>query len=284
MTSLQEPAEPGTDTGAEGPAASGVLRVFGRQVKRLRERAGLSRAELGERTQYAPSTIASYEQGRRIAPPEFVCKADDVLGAGGVLEAAIEELGRQRYPARFQDFAEMEREAVTIYSYACQLIPGLLQTEGYARALISGHCPPLDDETIDQRVAARIERQELLTMRQTTVFGFVVEEAVLRRPVGGEKVMAAQLRRLLEAGRLRNVSIQVMPMRQWSHMGLLGSMTLLESAERRTMAYTETQGVSTVITDRNEVSIFAQRHSIIRAQALGAEDSASLIEQAARDL
>jgi hypothetical protein len=161
------------------------------------------------------------------------------------------------------------------------LIPGLLQTEDYARALIAGHTPPLDDETIERRVAARLARQSLLLSKTALVIGFVIEEVALRRPVGGEAVLKGQLLRLLEVAALRNVSVQVMPTRRWEHNGLIGSMVLLETSERRTLAYTEAQGISMVVADRDEVSVFGQRYGIIRAQALGTEESTCLIEQLA---
>ncbi len=110
---------------------AGILYVFGRQLKLFRERAGMDRAKLGSLTGYSASTIASFEQGRRIPPPKFIDRADEVLGAGGVLGASKEEVARAQYPAFFRDAARLEAEAVELHVYANQAVPGLLQTEEY---------------------------------------------------------------------------------------------------------------------------------------------------------
>jgi transcriptional regulator with XRE-family HTH domain len=263
---------------------SGVLRVFGQQLKLLRERTGMSRAEFGEAVGYSPSTIASFEQGRRIAPAEFVKQADELVGAGGVLVAAVEELGRQRLPSFFQGYAEYEQVAVSHYWYGSTVVPGLLQTEDYARALLNANCPPLEEQVIDERLAARMERQSLLTRRPPVVLGFVIGEAVLRTPVGGPTVFKRQLNRVLECGEQRNVEIQIMPFSRGAHVGLNGPMVLLETPERLSLAYVESQDISVIITDRQQVSEFAQRYGILRAQALNTEESARLIEQVAGGL
>ena len=112
-------------------------------------------------TGYSASTIAAFEQGRRIPPPRFIDQADEVLDAGGVLQAMKEEVARAQYPAFFRDAARLEAEAVELHVYATQAVPGLLQTEEYARAVFAMRRPLLDEETIDQRVAARLARQEI---------------------------------------------------------------------------------------------------------------------------
>lgn len=111
----------GTVAGEEGPEAAspepgmGILRVFGRQMKRFRLRAGLERSEVGARTGYSVSTITSYELGRRIPPPRFIDVADELLDAGGVLREMKEEVARAQYPAFFRDVARLEVEAVELH-------------------------------------------------------------------------------------------------------------------------------------------------------------------------
>jgi transcriptional regulator with XRE-family HTH domain len=265
-------------------SVSGVLRVFGGQLKLLRERAGLGRAEFGNLTGYSASTIASYEQGRRIASPEFVEKADEVLGAGGVLVAAVDELGRQRFPAFFRDFAILEAEALSLSLYECMAIPGLLQTEAFARAVFSGSCPPLSDEEIDQRVAARLARQTLLDRVPPVVLSVVMEEDVLRRLVGGAAVMKGQIQRLCECARMRNITLQVMPTRSDSHPGMAGPLVLIETADHRHLAYLEAQRSSLLISEPDDVSVLTQRFGIIRARALTTAESLRLMEQVAGEL
>jgi transcriptional regulator with XRE-family HTH domain len=111
-------------TGAE----SGVLRCFGRQVKLFRERAGLTQAELGRRIGYSGDLVASVERGRRVAQPEFIDAADEVLDAGGVLAAAKESVAHARFPEWFRAFARMEAEAVELHACDTMVVNGLLQT------------------------------------------------------------------------------------------------------------------------------------------------------------
>jgi transcriptional regulator with XRE-family HTH domain len=258
-----------------------TLRYFGGQMKPFRNRAGLSRAELGDRTGYSEATVASIEQGRRMPQQEFVEKTDRILGADGLLRAGLPYLLQSRYPTWFRDFALLEADAVSLYSYENHAMPGLLQTEEHVRAVISARCPPLNGEEIENRIAARVDRQKLLEREPCCVLGFVIEEVVLRRPIGGREVHRRQLRRLLECAEMRNVSVQIMPTRRETHMGLDGPFALLETPDGRNMAYSEGQSGSFLVSDRKRVSVLAQRYGIIRAQALPPEESAHLIEQAA---
>lgn len=267
-----------------GDAVDPLLKAIGKQIKYLRERAGLTQAELGERIGYCKDQVASVERGRRPPKPPFIDGAERVLEAGGLLAAVRDDVERARLPARFRDFALWEKDAESIYAYEPLLVPGLLQSEGYARALVSGHCPPLSDETVDDLVAARLARQVIFENRPDLVLGFVIEEAVLRRPVGGPRVMKDQLLGVLERAQLRNVSVQVMPTQRWRHNGFLGPITLLETEDGQAVAHTESQGVSSIVTERKSVRTYAQRHGIIRMQALNTEESTRLIEQLAGEL
>ncbi|RAJ58933.1 helix-turn-helix protein [Streptomyces sp. Amel2xB2] len=275
-------AEQRTDD--DGEAVDPLLKAIGKQIKLLRDRAGLTQAELGRRIGYSMDLVASVERGRRPPKPPFIDGAERELDAGGLLKAIEGDVERARLPARFRDFALLEKDAVSLYSYEPLTIPGLLQTADYTRSLMSNHCPPLSDELIEDRAAARLERQKTFSDNPTVVMGFVIEEAALRRPVGGPGVMKEQLHQLLDRAALRNVSIQVMPTASWQHNGSIGPLTLLQTADGRDFAYTEAQGVSNFITDRSAVQVCCQRHGIIRMQALGTEESAQLIKQLAGEL
>ncbi|MFI6278933.1 helix-turn-helix domain-containing protein [Streptomyces sp. NPDC050988] len=258
---------------------TGILHVFGRQLKLCRERAGLDRAELGARTGYSASTIASFEQGRRIPPPKFIDLADEVLDAGGVLRVGKEEVGRAQYPAFFRDAAQHETQAVELHVYATQAAPGLLQTEEYAGAVFAMWRPLLEVAVVEQRVAARLARQEIFDRRPAPNLSFVIEEAVLRRPLGGAAVWRGQLEQFLLAGEKRNVEIQVMPLSRPEHAGLAGPFTLMETKDGRRIAYTEVQGDSHVHTERGKVREIEAAYGSLRAQALTPAESLSLIEK-----
>ncbi|WP_438485588.1 helix-turn-helix domain-containing protein [Streptomyces sp. S186] len=268
------------DEPTEYEPESGILKVFGRQLKRLREWAGMERTEFGARTGYSPSTIASYEQGRRIPPPEFIDKADGVLGAHGVLIELKEEVARAQYPAFFRDAARLEAKAVGLHVYATKAVPGLLQTKEYARAVFTMWRPLLDEETVEQRIAARLDRQNIFARTPPLpTISFVIEEAVLRRPLGGKEVMRGQLEQILLHSQRRNVEIQVMPIEREEHAGLEGPFTLIETREGRRIAYVEGYKDSRLHTDRKMVRELEDQYGILRAQALTPRESQAFVEK-----
>ncbi|MGW7007719.1 Scr1 family TA system antitoxin-like transcriptional regulator [Streptomyces sp. NPDC054933] len=259
-------------------------RYCGNQVKLWRMRAGVSRESLGEKAGYEYESVKSMEQGRRRPSLRLLEIADEMCGAQGLLLAAREYLKPERFPARTLEFMQLEGDAIAIHSYEPLLIPGLLQTEEYARALMGNSCPPLDDETIEERVAARLQRQEKLRDKPKVAFGFVIYEAALRTSVGGPEVMRRQLNRLLEVGELRNVSIQVLPVGRGAYSGLGGSLVLLETAEHDHYALVEGQRTSVLHSTSETISALTQRHGMIRMQALSAEESAQFIKKVAEEL
>ncbi|MFE1784614.1 Scr1 family TA system antitoxin-like transcriptional regulator [Streptomyces sp. NPDC059506] len=262
---------------------SATLKYFGSQLKLFRQRAGMTREDLGVQVGYSEAMIAAIEQGRRFPQQELVDRADDVLGAGGLLRAGGPYLVRGRYPTWFRDFAAMEADAVSRCAYDSQVIPGLLQTETYARAVLSCYCPVLDDDRIEERVVARLGRQELLNRRPAPTLSFVIDEAALRRPISGTAVWREQLLRLRTFREMRHVSVQVMPLRRERHGGLNGPLVLLETADRHHVAYVEGQSGSFLVTDREEVSALMQRYGTLRAQALNPEESVSFIDEVLGD-
>ncbi|AJE42784.1 helix-turn-helix domain-containing protein [Streptomyces nodosus] len=283
---VEQAEAPGREAGpgAAPEPGTGILRVFGRQLKRFRLRAGLERAELGARTGYSVSTIAAYEQGRRVPPPRFIDAVDELLDAGGVLQEMKEEVARAQYPAFFRDAARLEAEAVELHVYDTHLINGLLQTQEYARAVFQMRRPPLGEETIEQRVAARMLRQEILSRWPAPLMSFVIEEAVLRRPIGGTEVCRGQLEQILVTGRNRSVEIQVMPLQREDHAGLAGPFTLIETKAGQRIAYVEVQKSSSLYTERTTVRELEAQYGIIRAQALTPRESMAFIEELLGDL
>ncbi|MEV7438186.1 helix-turn-helix domain-containing protein [Streptomyces griseoviridis] len=281
---VHEGAVGGDERQPEPEPGSGVLRVFGRQLKRFRVRAGLERPEFGSLTGYSVSTIAAYEQGRRVPPPKFIDRADEVLDAGGVLQEMKEEVARAQYPAFFRDAAMLEGEAVELWVYATQAVPGLLQTEEYMRAVFGMWRPMLDEETVEQRVLARRARQDIFDRRPPPLISFVIDEAVVRRPLGGWPVMRGQLEQLMLVGALRQVEIQIMPLDREDNAGVDGPFTVLYRSGGDQVAYLEAQGRSTMVSDRREVQGIASRYGIIRAQALSPRESLDFIEKLLREV
>ncbi|MFF8775711.1 helix-turn-helix domain-containing protein [Streptomyces sp. NPDC005047] len=278
-------ADGAVDAGVVGgggePDVSDSLRTFGAVVQGFRKRAGMTQEELAERVRYSVQTVASVEQGRRFPTAEYVRRAEDVLDAAGILSGAVRHLCRQPGLASwFRQWAGLEATAVSLYTYECRLMPGLLQTEAYARA-VSLNVPPVPDrDELDQRVAARLARQELLSVarKPPTAFTFIVEEAVLMRDTGGQDVTRGLLDHVVGLVEQNwNVEVQVMPLRQPTHAGLDGPLRLAETPEHKWYGYSEGQENGRLIADPKEISILQQRYAKLRSQALTPADSLSLL-------
>ncbi|QXQ99436.1 helix-turn-helix transcriptional regulator [Streptomyces sp. WY228] len=273
-------------TGASGggePEVSDSLRTFGAFVQALREHAGLSREEFGTLVGFSKHTVASVEQGRRMPDIDFVEGAEPHLGNTGALRAAAPHLSRKPGLASwFRQWARLEASAISLYTYECRVVPGLLQTEAYARA-VSLNVPPLPDPAeLEQRIAARLARQELLavTRKPPTAFSFIVEQAVLERCTGGKDVTRDLLDHLVElVERNWNVELQVMPTVRVSHAGLDGPLQLAETPEHRWFGYSEGQKNGRLIADLKEISVLQQRYAKLRSQALTPEESLGLLKR-----
>ncbi|RPE44407.1 helix-turn-helix protein [Streptomyces sp. Ag109_O5-1] len=263
------------------PHPSDSLRTFGAVVQALREHAGLSRAELAAQVQYSKHTVESVELGRRMPDEAFVERAEAALGNTGALRKAARHLtrGEAGLAAWFRRWARLEREAVSLCTYECRLVPGLLQSEAYARALFENRIPLLTDEQLEAQVEARMERQRMLHERPTVPFHFIVEEAVLRRRLGGAEVRREQLNHVLERTLPRNVTLQIMPLEAEYHSCMDGPLRLLETPEGRRLAYSEGQESGRLIGDAKEVRVLQQRYDTLRSQALHPKDSRALLER-----
>lgn len=265
--------------------SSTTLKYFGQQVAFFRKKSGLTQAEVAALIDgYGLPMLKAVEQGVRAAKPDLIAQIDRITGADGALLVGSEHIAEANYPAGFGEHASLERDCMWLHSYEPNTIPGILQTESYARAVINAHTPVIDDDEVERLVRARIERQELFTRKPPANLSFVIEAHSLRRPIGGPEVLRAQLHRLLEFAAMRHVTIQVMPSDVQEHTGLDGPIVLLETARRRALAYVEGQLGGAHVADPDEVSVLAQRYGTIRGQALTKAQSAEYIEKIAGEL
>lgn len=265
------------DEGTQNP----LWKVFGRQQRAFRELRGRTQEQLSQRSGYSLGQVRGVELGTRRATEKYVTHVDAALDAQGLLLAAAQDLVADRHPGWFEKYAKTEAEVRRLYTYDTHVLNGLLQTEEYARSLLSTRVPVLDDEEVENKVQGRISRQALLTRKPPPTLGFVIEQVVLEHPIGGKVAFKRQLEHLAACARMRNVQIQVMATNQEKHVGLDGPMTLLETAEGRSLGYVEVQGVSRFIVEPKRVSDLEQRYGIIRSQALSPEESLSYIEDLA---
>ncbi|MEU9322822.1 helix-turn-helix transcriptional regulator [Streptomyces canus] len=263
------------------PDPSDSLRTFGAVVQALREHAGLSRVDFGARVRFSKHTVESVELGRRMPDESFVERAEEALGNTGALRKAAGHLtrGEAGLAAWFRRWARLEKVAVSLCTYECRLVPGLLQSEGYARAVFEGTIPVVTDEELETPLAVRMERQRMLYERPTVPFSFIVEEHVFRRRFGDVEQMRAMFDQVLEHSAPRNVTLQIVPLEAGLHACLDGPVQLLETPERRRLAYSEGQQNGRLIADPKEVSLLYQRYDKLRSQALNPDDSRGLLER-----
>ncbi|MFI2606631.1 helix-turn-helix domain-containing protein [Kitasatospora sp. NPDC018619] len=257
-------------------------RYCGNQIKLWRTRAGVSRDDLAAEAGYSIESLRSMEAGRRKPSLHVLQVADDMCDAKGILVAGAQFLVPEKYPHFAEEYMRYEAEAIVIHWFEALLIPGLLQTEESARALLNAHWPPLDDETIEERVAARLARQSVLTT-QTKSFNFLIGEMPLRSPLSTGEAHKHQLLHLLTVGGARHIVIQVVPS-AGSHPGLNGPFILLDNPEHQRLAYEEGQAMGLLHSEPGKVSLLSQRHAMILQRALNPEDSAAYIAKLAEDL
>lgn len=232
---------------------------------------------------------------RRVAPPaqrirvavrrrnlpglEFLRDADRVFDAGGALKACAELVDGEKYPPKFLDWAKLERTARVISAYETMLIPGLLQTERYAYALYRARVPAYTEAQMVRYVEARLELQTALSRTLPPRIGYVIEESVLERTLGGPEVLKEQLRHVLDCiERYNHLTVQVMPTDQHTHAGLNGPMQLMSTAEGRNLLFAEAQGGGRLISKPDQVSGQLDLFGILRAQVLNPWKSAEIIE------
>ena len=287
---MTEERERRAETPAEAEGTTELFSALGKMLKLLRERKGLTQKEFGQLVGYGPDQISAMERGVRTPRPEFLEAADELLDAGGLLKEVLPDVeramskSRTRHPEWYRSYAALEAEAVELHFYANHAVHGLLQTDDHARAVFSKRRPFLDEETVERRVADRLSRQQVFERRPAPIVSYVVEEVVLDRPIGGRRVHADQLRRMLHVGQMQNVEIQVMPTAVEEHPNLGSAFNLLTPPRHGQVAYTEAQGYPRLITDPEEVRKIADRYGIMRAMALSPSESRKLIEKKLEEL
>ncbi|MFD0251813.1 helix-turn-helix domain-containing protein [Streptomyces sp. NPDC127113] len=257
-----------------------AMKMVGALLALYRQTAGHTQRSLGERFVIGEQQIASIEQGRRPLKPDLAEQLDELLDTKGALSIALSKMPEvDLVPLWAEEFLDREREAIAISVYDSLAVPGQLQTQGYARAVFRSRAPVYDEDEIELRVAARMERQEILQCKVPPTTSFVIWEAVLRDHLGGAQVYADQVRKLREWADMPGIAIQVLPLGRTSHAGLSGPFVLLETPEYQRLAYMETQRGSQLIADPDGVGILTQKYAMLRTQALNTEDTRDLLDR-----
>lgn len=260
--------------------------VFGGMVRYYRERSGISRPELARLISKSESLLQAIELGQRAATAQVTDDLEAVLHADGALARLRDEigdgLGYQVYPSWFQEWAFLEREARRLRGFEPMLVPGLLETEDYAQAVFRSRFGATDEE-IQEQVAARLKRQEILDRDQPPQLWVILDEAVLRRPVGSAYVMCEQLRHLSEMARRPRVSLQIIPALV-THPGLwAGGFAIADFADAPTVGYQDTASHGQVVDRAEDVAALVECWDTLTGEALPRAASVETLEEAAKE-
>ncbi|QQC91909.1 helix-turn-helix transcriptional regulator [Streptomyces alfalfae] len=256
-----------------------AMKMVGALLAVHREAAGYTQRALAERLLISEELIASIEQGRRPLKMDLAVQLDDFLGTNRTLQTAVEHMPEVDLVPRWaEEYMDLEREALTLSWYDNQVLPGLLQTPAYARGVFRNDVPALTEDEIELRVAARMERQEVLHRREPPTICFIISEVTLMDRLGGDDVHVEQLRHLMELATLPGVTLQVMPVGRSFHAGLSGPFILIETPDHQRLGYTEAQRGSQLIADPDEVSILERKCAMLRTQALNPYETKGLLE------
>jgi transcriptional regulator with XRE-family HTH domain len=269
--------------GSQG-SRQAIWEFFGAELRRHREDAGISQADLGARVFVSGAYVGQFEQAIRKPQLDIAQRIDEVLQTGGIFERLCRKLiDDPRYADYFAKAAELERLATKICEFAPALVPGLLQTADYARAVTLAMNPFASDEYIEEKVSGRLERGHILKAATRPVYWVVLHENVLRIPVGGPAVMASRLEYVAQLARDRTVLVQVLPYAAGAYALMNGMLALMEFEDAPPTAYTEAVYSGNLLDDPAVVKRANSAYDLLRAASLSPEASLALVESAAED-
>jgi transcriptional regulator with XRE-family HTH domain len=267
------------------------LRRLAAELRQLRKVSELTREQVNEKTGINVATLYRIETARVRPQARTLTSLLDVYRVAEPKRTELKTLLKQSatrgwlhtfasdLPERYASYIEFESEAREVLNYECLFIPGLLQTERYARAAVSGDLPESSREEIERRVDARMQRQAALTGDQPLKLWAIVDEAAIRRVVGGREVMREQLDHLLSITELPTVHLQVIPFEAGAHPGMTGSFVVMRFAEAVApdIVYIDSQAGDLFLEEEADISRYNRAFTHLRADALSPSASASLI-------
>jgi transcriptional regulator with XRE-family HTH domain len=258
-----------------------ALNTFAAELKAWRERMDLTQQAFADKIGYSLALVASVEQCKRSPTLDFAKRCDEATSAPGTFRRWQVQVSRESYPAFFAPVLAFERDAVRIHGWELGAIPGLLQSEGYARALLRSVRQGGDDE-LERHVQARLERQAILFADKPVELWYVLDEGTLRRMVGGPAVMRDQLDSLIESA--ASVVLQVLPFTAGDQPGADGPITVYEFAASPAVCYTECYSGGRIVEGQTEVADLMRVVNLLRASALPPDRSLELIRRIRSEL
>ncbi|MEV0779715.1 helix-turn-helix transcriptional regulator [Streptomyces sp. NPDC050433] len=270
-------------------------RRLGQELRRLRELKGMTAEEVAERLLVSQSKISRLENGRRSISQR------DVRDLCGVYEVEdnriVESLMQMAKDSRQQGwwhafgdipysvYIGLETDAASLRVYEPQVVPGLLQTRGYAEALITGALPETSPTDVEKRVSVRVRRQERINApEQPLRLWAVIDESALRRVVGGKHLMREQLEYLVELSQLPHVTVQVLPFDMGAHPGISGHYAILEFPDATDSSVVYIEGVTSdlYLEKANDVQKYSVMYEHLRAQALNVDQTREFVSDIAK--
>jgi transcriptional regulator with XRE-family HTH domain len=277
---------------ARGNSPTVRRRRLASELRRLREAAGLTIDEVGDKLECSASKISRIETGHVGVTPRDVRDMLELYPIDSDQREALVQLAREArkkgwwhaYNEVFTgSFVGLESDASSLHAHQALLVPGLLQTEDYTRAVHRAIRPDQPEEEIERRVAARIARQKLLTDAQPPEYWAILDEAVLHRVVGSPAVMRGQLTRMLEATELPHVTLQVLPFSSGAHAGMEGPFLILGFPEQADpdVVYVENTTTGSYLEEPADVYRYTLMFDHLRASALNTTETLRVVKQAA---
>jgi transcriptional regulator with XRE-family HTH domain len=265
--------------------SAGPLQFFGAELRRARAAAGLSQDQLGQRLGYSGAQVGKVEMGERAPSQDFAQGCDQAFAESGGLFGRIYELARRwdgGYPSWFAEWIESERRATSLRSWEPLIMPGLLQTADYSRAILAAD-PETAEDQLDELVTARLERQAIFDRADPPTLWAVLDEAVLYRLIGTRKVMYDQLLHLADTSCRSNITVQIVPAEVGAHSGLLGGFAIASFGNAAGTVYMESpdQGQTTEVP--SVVRRLSRTFDTLRADALPRGASRDLIGKVAEE-
>ncbi|MFD1661852.1 helix-turn-helix domain-containing protein [Streptomyces caeni] len=256
--------------------------IYGDWLKEQRETAGLTQQQLADMAIMTRSHIAHIEAGRRIPSKEDARRLDAALNTGNVLSSFLPQ-DDAAVADYFEVVRPLEQQTVRIAEFALSFVPGILQTERYARAVLSTSFPPVSDEERDRRVVTRLERAKILDDPVTPVVWALLDEAVLRRIVGGQEVMAEQITHLAQLVESNRVRVHVLPFGVGAYQLLQGMLTLMWFEDQPPLAYSEGVHVGKVHDSPGVVTRLQGAYHLALSDALSLKESLAMLKAIAKD-
>ncbi|MFI9582377.1 Scr1 family TA system antitoxin-like transcriptional regulator [Streptomyces sp. NPDC052236] len=251
--------------------------VLGRRLRRLRESAGLSQRALADKVGYPHTYISRVERGEQL-PSDTLAEDLDTHFATDGLFAELRTMAQDSsIPGYGRVILESEATAARIQVFGSSLIPGLLQTEDYMQALFHESIPGETEEQTGERVATRMRRKRVFDQEARPLYWAIMDEAALKRPIGGRECMTEQLHALLKAAESRHVQIQVLPFAQGEHPLLGGSLSLLTLRNGATIGYVESFASGGSVESPRKILELTQRFDIARSKALPESESLDMV-------